>query len=131
MKVVNILDSDLMMGDRDFVNDYCKHNGITIEEDLTDEQCEEIDTEKYEYYSGDFRFDCDVIRMGDQTYSFAKVGDEILMIDEVRDDKIEKILLHYFSKQRNDKSITPEFDRGDWNAKLLNGDECDTRIKYR
>lgn len=46
-------------------------------------------------------------------------------------DMVEKILLHYFSKDWNDKSITPEFDRGDWNADLTNGSDADCWIKYR
>lgn len=130
-----VYESEAFQNDNDFLESYCRDNGIE-EMYLDEKQLEEIDEEKMEYYSGDFWSDCDAIKMTNErgdicTLYFVKIGDEIIMESDESDGTIEKILLHYFSKDWEEKSITPDFDRGDWNATLQNGTACDTWIKYR
>ena len=74
-----------------------------------------------EYFDGDVWIDCDVIKIGDNSYQFITTKeDEIIVRDDEPDELVEKILLHYFSKDWDDKSISPDFDNDDWTARLTN-----------
>jgi hypothetical protein len=109
-----VYESEQVQQNRYFIDDYYRRNNCE-EKDISEEQMEKIDEEKWNYYDGDFWADCDSIRIatddGVCTYDFVKRGDEIIMGTDESDELIEKILLHYFSKDWNDKSISPEFDR--------------------
>lgn len=138
-----IYESDLYMNDNDFYWDFAREKYPDVSFDgiadliarMTDEEIEECNDKKDNYYNSEIWYDCDEIRITEDwelaTYDFIRVGKEIIMGHDESNDLIEKVLRHYFSADWDTWSITPEFDRWDWNAKLQNWDDADIRVKYR
>ena len=113
--------------------------------DSNDEYMENVRDKKYEYYSSDFWYDCDYIKIKWKwTFRFCEVDDEIIVdstgmfndeivySEDMPIDIIEKYLLLFFSDDwENEKYIDIDMDGMDWNAKAIWTDDIDVVIKYR